>query len=516
MKLQQKLKKPKTMLLTVALSSAVLAVATHGATAQGANAQGANAQGANAQGANAQGTRVFPTDLTNIAAAANGGRILSSSSTFNDDKAYGAANLIDGKIFGAGDVSSRSNGWVSNKYDSVAMESVVIGFADNAQKRLGKLVFNPDSSVAPERWAKDIEVQTSTTSAEGPFRVASQITLKRSAEPQEFRVLPVDARFVKLVFRSNWGSDRAVALGEIEMYESIRTDDAVGQLIASLESAITDLKRYQQAQNELVGATSTQVSAKMAPLNPALMRLIASAPAATVAPDEKVAPAEAAKSVETTTSTRAVVAPVSGRALNIAAAANGGRIADVSSTFNSDDVWSAKNLIDGQNYNLSDATGSGGWASEGFASGKQSVTLGFQDDRTRLIGRIVINPTSNQNSLRWATRVEVQASNGSPTEGPFRTITTLNIRLEAVNQEFEVRPFEAKYVRFVFTANGPGNPLPQGDPNVSSDRAVSLGEIEIYEPSQSGRDLVPIIGRFNQVLVDLKRLKSEDKLGDSN
>ena len=78
-----------------------------------------------------------------------------------------------------------------------------------------------------------------------------------------------------------------------------------------------------------------------------------------------------------------------------------------------------------------------------------------------------------------------------------------------------MRPFEAKYVRFVFTANGPGNPLPQGDPNVSSDRAVSLGEIEIYEPSLSGSDLDPLIGRFNQVLLDLKLLAAEDKIGNA-
>lgn len=475
MNIQQKMKRSKTALLMLTLSGVAL----------------------NTSGVQAQNSRVFPTDLTNVAAAANGGRILASSSTFNDDKAFDAANLIDGKTYSASNIAESSNGWVSNKYDSVAMESVVIGFADNAQKRIGKIVLNPDTSVAPERWAKDVEVQVSTTSAQGPFRVASQLTVKRADEPQEFLILPVDARFVKLVFRSNWGSDRAVALGEVEIYESIRTDNAVGQVIARLEGAINDLKRFKAIQNELNGATtSTQVSAQMSPMNVETLKLVAT---------------ETAKT--DTSSTRTTEA--NGRAVNIAAASNGGRVADVSSTFNNDATFGASNLIDGQNFNLTSGEGSVGWASEGFSSGKQSVTIGFKDDRTRLVSKIVINPVSKQNSLRWGTRVEVQATNGSASDGPFRTITTLNIRLEAVNQDFEVRPFEAKYVRFVFTANGPGNPLPQGDPNVSSDRAVSLGEIEIYEPSLSGSDLDPLIGRFNQVLLDLKLLAAEDKIGNA-
>ena len=475
MNIQQKMKRSKTALLMLTLSGVAL----------------------NTSGVQAQNSRVFPTDLTNVAAAANGGRILASSSTFNDDKAFDAANLIDGKTYSASNIAESSNGWVSNKYDSVAMESVVIGFADNAQKRIGKIVLNPDTSVAPERWAKDVEVQVSTTSAQGPFRVASQLTVKRADEPQEFLILPVDARFVKLVFRSNWGSDRAVALGEVEIYESIRTDNAVGQVIARLEGAINDLKRFKAIQNELNGATtSTQVSAQMSPMNVETLKLAAT---------------ETAKT--DTSSTRTTEA--NGRAVNIAAASNGGRVADVSSTFNNDATFGASNLIDGQNFNLTSGEGSVGWASEGFSSGKQSVTIGFKDDRTRLVSKIVINPVSKQNSLRWGTRVEVQATNGSASDGPFRTITTLNIRLEAVNQDFEVRPFEAKYVRFVFTANGPGNPLPQGDPNVSSDRAVSLGEIEIYEPSLSGSDLDPLIGRFNQVLLDLKLLAAEDKIGNA-
>jgi hypothetical protein len=110
--------------------------------------------------------------------------------------------------------------------------------------------------------------------------------------------------------------------------------------------------------------------------------------------------------------------------------------------------------------------------------------------------------------LRWARRVDVQVTSGSATSGPWRTVTTLNLRAEPVNQEFTIRPVEAKYVRFVFTANGPGGiSLPNADPDVNSDRAVSLGEIEIYEASSAGDVLGSLIGRFEQVLLDLKNLR---------
>lgn len=474
----------------------------------------ANAQNANAAETKASEPRVYSTDVVNIAAADNGGRVIDTTSVFNNDTAFGANNLIDGKIYDPASKNS-SNGWVSNKYDSINMESVTLGFADNALKNIGKIVINPNAGVAPERWAKDIEVQVSTTSPQGPYRPIAQLTLKRSATNQEFIVLPTPARFVRLVMRSNWGSDRAVALGEVEIYEGIGTDDANGALISRLESAINDLKRFRDAQNEVNNATSRSVSTYINLARTTKISAQIGAVAATKNTTSVAAAAAPLPPVADASSTRsAEIAPApiaNGRATNIAAAANGGKIVASSSLFNNDAKYSPDNLIDGQNYSLSDGKNSFGWASEGFTSGQQSVTIGFRDDRTHVISKFVINPTSNQNSLRWASRIEVQVTNGSPTDGPFRTVSTLTVRQEAVNQDFSIQPVEAKYVRFVFVANGPGNPLPQGDPNVSSDRAVSLGEIEIYEPAASTGELDSLIGRFAQVLLDMKRLRSEQQ-----
>jgi hypothetical protein len=411
---------------------------------------------------------VYPTGLTNIAAATSGGRIIEATSTLDNSPQYAPENLIDGQVYNTA-TSSGTAGWASNKFDPVAMDAVTIGFKDNEIQKIGKIVINPSSSLNPERWAKDIELQVSTTAATGPFTPVAQITLKRSPEPQEFVILPADARFVRLMIRSNWGSDRSAALGEVEIYTAIDQNDKVGGVIARLESAIRDLRRYSDTQNEI------QVNMGARP-----------------------------------TAARGTVRGGEITGGNIASAANGGKIANVTSVFNNDPLFKAENLIDGQVYDLAADKGSFGWASQGFAPNRQWVTLGFKDDRSRLVSKFVLNPVSNQSTPRWATRIDVQVTQGSPADGPFRTVGTFNLRPEAANQDFEIRPVEAKYVRFVFTANGPGNPSPLGDPSVSSDRSVSLGEIEIYEPNIVSNDLTPILGRFNQVLVDLKRMNGQN------
>ncbi len=487
----------------VVAPQAIAQAATQSAATSNTNASGAAAQAAD------RGSRVYPTDLTDIALASNGGRIVASSSTLNDDKSYDASNLIGGRVFNPNDKTT-PNGWVSNKYDSINMESVTFGFADNAQKTVGKIAINPNAAVTPERWAKDIEIQVSTDSAQGPYRAIAQITVKRAPTRQEFLFLPAAARFVKLVFRSNWGSDRAVALGTVEMYESISDADPVGDVITRLESAVTDLTKFRDAQSEIANATGSarQASTNVTSTNVAL----ANAPLSrTTQISAQKLPFDVAllKLVAGESSTRSATGA---RAVNIAAAANGGKIVAVSSIFNNDAEYSASNLIDGQNFSTSDGKGSFGWASEGFVPGQPSVTIGFRDDRTHVISRLVLNPVSKQNSLRWASRIEVQITSGGATEGPFRTVATLTLRPEATNQDFTIAPVEAKYVRFVFVANGPGNPLPQGDPNVSSDRAVSLGEIEIYEPAASSGELNSLVGRFNQILLDLKTLRKQQKM----
>lgn len=449
-------------------------------------------------------SRVLSTDLTNIAAAQNGGRVLGASSTLDNNAAYAASNLIDGQVFNF-QTSKGSKGWASNQYDPINMDSVTLGFAGNSLHKLGKIVLNPSVDLTPERWAKDIEVQVSTETAEGPYTPVAQLTLKRDPVPQEFALLPVNARFVRLLFRSNWGSDRAVSLGEVEIYEAIDSSDALGGLITRLESAVTDLKRYQQTQLESSGgySGSSSPTGAISPTGAPAPTGATSRPAtARRGADSNRARVQLAQLVTGSDTSRFPAAGV-----DIAAAKNGGQIKAYSSTFNSDPEYGPDRLIDGQNFRPADGKGTFGWASQGFAPGKEYVTIGFADDRTRLVGKFVLNPVSNQSDLRWARRVDVQVTSDSFKDGPWRTVASLNVRPEASNQDFVIRPVEAKYVRFVFQANGPGVTLPNADPNINSDRAVSLGEIEVYEAVAGNDQLDALVGRFNQVLVDLKTLR---------
>ena len=260
-------------------------------------------------------TAVYPTDLTNIAAAANGGRVLSSTSTFEDNADWSANNLIDGKVFDS-KANNGSVGWSSNKYDPVTMDSVTLGFGEGEIKRIGKIVLNPTSAVPPERWAKDVEIQVSKESPDGPFRSAGIVTLRREAKAQTFLIFPFEAKYVRLLFRSNQGSDRAVALGEVELYEAIALNDPIGRLIANMEQAIGELKQYQKLEvargngsvtaDELQKAKNTSGTVSEATIQ--LVQMMVA--------DEKA------------------TYPLS--KVNIAAAKNGGEIADFSSVFNSE------------------------------------------------------------------------------------------------------------------------------------------------------------------------------------
>ena len=421
--------------------------------------------------------RVISTDNTNIAAAQNGGRVLSATSTFDNDPLYAGSNLIDGQVWSATRAGS-SRGWASNQYDPISMDAVTFGFAGNRIVKLGRIVLNPQTDLPPERWAKDIEVQVSTDSAEGPYQPVAQLTLRQKGEPQSFDILPVDARFVRLQFRSNYGSDRAVALGEVEMYEAIDADDPMGGVINRLEKAVSQLNNYKQLQVQ-GGAAFT---------------------AAATAPDKgaNFRQVQLGQGV------------ASGTKTNIAAAKNGGKIMASSSTYNNDATYGPQLLIDGDNFRQLENKGSNGWASQGFEPGKEFVTIGFADDRTHLLGRVTLNPASNQSDLRWARRVELQTTTGSSATGPWKTVSVFNLKSEPVNQDFSFTPVEAKYARFVFQANGPGIVLPNADPNVNSDRAVSLGEIEIYEAQTGDDQLDAILGQFNGVLTDLKTLRRRD------
>ena len=99
-------------------------------------------------------------------------------------------------------------------------------------------------------------------------------------------------------------------------------------------------------------------------------------------------------------------------------------------------------------------------------------------------------------------------------DGPWRTVQTITLNVRPERQEFLIRPVEAKFVRLVFQANGPSDiNLPGLTPGVNSDRAVSLGEVEIYEATSTSNVLDAVIGRFESILTDLKNLRKAEAGG---
>ena len=419
------------------------------------------------------GQRVLSTDLANIASKSSGGRIVSVTSTFENKDEYSAQNLIDGKVWSN---NSGSRGWVSNKFDPIDMDAVTLGFAGNRLYKIGRIVINPANDQTPERWAKDIEIQASTQTVDGPWIPVAQLSITQNPTPQTFDLLPAQARFLRVMVRTNYGSDRAVALGEIEVYEAIDDSDPSGALILRFEGALSELKNYRRERTE----------------------------------NSAIPTAGAAKNDANVREVQLGAAGIATGRTNVAATKNGGRVLAYSSQFNDDAKFGPANLIDGDNFREADGQGSLGWASNSFVPGREYVTLGFANDATKIVDRFVLNPASNQSNLRWARRMDVQVTTGDFRNGPWKDVSTINLKPQAINQEFSIRPVEAKYVRFVFRANGPGIVLPGGNADINSDRAVSLGEIEIYEAATPDDKLDAVIGRLNQVLVDMKTLRRRE------
>ena len=189
---------------------------------------------------------------TNIAAAERGGQIIRASSQAADANGtvlpqWQAKNLIDGKFVIGEAVPPDSYGWSSSKAPTDALpEWVIFAFAGEQTRLVSRIAIDP-TTADPSfigRWAKDIEIQVSNTTQDGPWKNVGRFQLVNKPIKQSFDFPPVEARYVKLTIRSNFGSDRCVEMGEFEAYEAIVGDDNLDQLIMRLETLLNDLKHY--------------------------------------------------------------------------------------------------------------------------------------------------------------------------------------------------------------------------------------------------------------------------------
>ncbi len=207
---------------------------------------------------------------TNLAAAEMGGRIVAFSSQAVDENGkvmpeWQVTNLIDGKHVLGNYTPADSYGWSSQHPPSEENpEWVVIAFANDQTRLLRRIVIDPTTDDPPfiGRWVRDVELQVSTTTPEGPYKTVGRFLVVNKPIEQHFDFLPVEARYVRLVITSNHGSDKCVEMGEVEIYEAIVGDSALDDVIVRLENLLQELKQlrdfklYQQEQKTLEEVTT--------------------------------------------------------------------------------------------------------------------------------------------------------------------------------------------------------------------------------------------------------------------
>ncbi|NCO37168.1 MAG: hypothetical protein COZ06_33200 [Armatimonadetes bacterium CG_4_10_14_3_um_filter_66_18] len=187
-----------------------------------------------------------PAATRNVLAAANGGKVISGTSQL-DDEYWRKENLIDG-LLASQDL--KSNGWASKTFSDDDAgnypQEIVFAVAGDHARLLTKVVIDAKTPDWPllGRGAKDIEILVSGETADGPWNHVAKYSLLNQGGAQTITFKPTEAKYLMLRVLSNWGSDRMVALGEVEAYEAIMGSGELDQLISRLEQILTDLKRY--------------------------------------------------------------------------------------------------------------------------------------------------------------------------------------------------------------------------------------------------------------------------------
>ncbi len=208
---------------------------------------------------------------TNLAAAEMGGRIVAFSGQAVDENGkvmpeWQVTNLIDGKHVLGNYTPADSYGWSSQYAPSEeSPEWVVLAFAKDQTRLLRRIVIDPatDDPLFIGRWVRDVELQISTTTPEGPYKTVGRFLVVNKPIKQHFDFLPVEDRYIRLVITSNHGSDKCVEMGEVEIYEAIVGDSALDDVIVRLENLLQELKQlrdfklYQQEQKTLEEVTTS-------------------------------------------------------------------------------------------------------------------------------------------------------------------------------------------------------------------------------------------------------------------
>jgi hypothetical protein len=129
----------------------------------------------------------------NLVAARNGGQVIKYTSQLND--MWRAENLID--------EHTTPGGWSSA--DGSLPQEIIIRLPGSA--RFNTLVFNLDSGVPDNQWAREISIYTADPfPTMGGWKLVGQVQLARQPGDQTFTVDSTDGRFIRLVIASTQSS----------------------------------------------------------------------------------------------------------------------------------------------------------------------------------------------------------------------------------------------------------------------------------------------------------------------
>ncbi len=167
---------------------------------------------------------VYSADGKNVAAAGNGGKLLSYSSAYTDEGNseegdWSASNINDSVLSGAGS-TWRSQG---HRYVPYPPSEFLFKLSGQATQQISKVVFYNEGHGGPsvqDLYSKDFQVLVSTGGRNySAFAEIVSGTLEPRSGPQTFEFGPLSARFVKLRLLSSYNRGYR-ELGEFEVYST--------------------------------------------------------------------------------------------------------------------------------------------------------------------------------------------------------------------------------------------------------------------------------------------------------
>ena len=174
------------------------------------------------------GIRTESPEGHNIALYVLGGRLQRATSQLNDF-GWSVANLIDSIAFfrvwgGRNAWECYTCGWSSA--DSTLPQEIVFSFNSEREAQISAVVVNTTSWETredPTKLPKEVEIWTSSTSADTDFKKVSSAHLARRGMEQVVEFPPTEAKYLKLRILSNYGGAHT-QLGEVKIIESSSGD----------------------------------------------------------------------------------------------------------------------------------------------------------------------------------------------------------------------------------------------------------------------------------------------------